>query len=384
MRIHIAIVRQSYRDDGGAERFVSRLLSVIGTPDIDVTLITRSWQEVTSNRGHVSVLNCDPGYIGRLTREWRFSKAVQQTIKERGFDLVQTNERIPGCNIYRAGDGVHREWLSQKARTQSLIGRIHSMISPYHIYLKWAEKKLFEDSRLNAVICNSKMVKEEILKHFRIDHKKIHVIYNCVDANEFHPRVKAGRSALRQELGLSESSPVFLFVGSGFERKGLGTAIKATAAVPDAHLVVVGNAKRNASYQSLARRIGCLGRIHFAGVVKDVRPWYGMADAFILPTLYDPFPNVVLEAMSCGLPVITTTHCGAIDIIEPSQSGYICDALDDGAIAGCMRKLVDSDHAIAMGAAARKAVETMSPEKMKNELTRLYMGLMESTGETKS
>ena len=384
MRTHIAIVRQSYRDDGGAERFVSRLLSVIGTPDIDVTLITRRWQELTGNHDHVSVLNCNPGYVGRLTREWRFSTAVQQAIKEGHFDLVQTNERIPGCHIYRAGDGVHREWLSQKARTQSLLGRIHSLISPYHIYLKWAEKKLFEDSRLNAVICNSKMVKDEILKHFRIDHRKIHVIYNSVDGDEFHPRVRMRRSALRQELGLSESEPVFLLVGSGFERKGLATAIKAAAVVPDARLVVVGNAKRNTSYLSLARRLGCLDRIRFAGVVKDVRPWYGMADALLLPTLYDPFPNVVLEAMSCGLPVITTTHCGGIDIIEPSQSGYICDALDDGAIADSMRKLTDPVHASAMGAAARKAVELMSPARMKNELTRLYMGLMESTDEKKS
>ncbi|MEJ7596174.1 MAG: glycosyltransferase family 4 protein [Planctomycetaceae bacterium] len=381
MRTRIAIVRQSYRDDGGAERFVSRLLSVIGAPEIEVTLITRRWQELTGKLHHVSVLTCNPGYLGRLTREWRFSRAVQQTIKDSRFDLVQTNERIPGCNIYRSGDGVHREWLLQKARTQTLIGRIHSLISPYHIYTKWVEKKLLEDDRLNAVVCNSMMVKEEILKHFRIDENKIHVIYNGVDTDEFHPRVREHRAALRHELGLSDSKPVFLFVGSGFERKGLGTAIKAASIVPDANLVVVGNSKRITPYLRLARQSGCLDRIRFVGIVKDVSPWYGMADAMILPTLYDPFPNVVLEAMSCGLPVITSTHCGAVDIINSSQNGYLCDALDDVAIADCMQRLTDREHATTVGAAARLTVEPLTPERMKNQLTRLYMSLMESNYE---
>ena len=75
------------------------------------------------------------------------------------------------------------------------------------------------------------------------------------------------------------------------------------------------------------------------GVQKQTLPFYQAADALLLPTLYDPFPNVILEAMSCGLPVITSTTCGGAEFITPGQNGFVTDALDVPAITEAIRAL---------------------------------------------
>src|ERR1043166_6748432 len=101
-------------------------------------------------------------------------------------------------------------------------------ISPYHRYVCAAERRLFEHPRLRAVICNSQMVANEIRRAFRIDAGKLHVGYSGVDLTYFPPRPRAElRGAARAELGCQPGDTLFLFVGSGFSRKGLGAAIEA-------------------------------------------------------------------------------------------------------------------------------------------------------------
>ena len=65
------------------------------------------------------------------------------------------------------------------------------------------------------------------------------------------------------------------------------------------------------------------GRVTFAGPQTDPKPYYGAADAFVLPTLYDPFPNAALEAMACGLPVVTSTKSGAAELVAEHDAGFV-------------------------------------------------------------
>jgi hypothetical protein len=98
---------------------------------------------------------------------------------------------------------------------------------------------------------------------------------------------------------------LILFVGSGYERKGLPTLLQALAAMErrDARLWVVGRDKQETLMRKLAQTLGIDQRVMFLGGQSDVRPFYGAADVFALPTLYDPFPNAALEAMASGLPL---------------------------------------------------------------------------------
>jgi UDP-glucose:(heptosyl)LPS alpha-1,3-glucosyltransferase len=237
---------------------------------------------------------------------------------------------------------------------------------------------MFASSRLRAVICNSRMVKEEIRVHYGVAGDKLHVIYNGVDLEAFHPRLRSERVASRVRLGIAADAMVYLFVGSGFERKGLPQLLHALTGLGKAELIIVGQDKRIGAMQGLAARLGLTGRVHFAGAQDDVKPWYGMADCFVLPSLYDPFPNAALEAMAAGLPVITSTQCGAAECIESGHNGAVCDAFDTSGLLHCLQSIDAPEKARKMGEAAREAVAGLGLDRMAAQLAGLYRSLLKA------
>jgi|PersoiStandDraft_1058852.scaffolds.fasta_scaffold06125_4 UDP-glucose:(heptosyl)LPS alpha-1,3-glucosyltransferase len=381
----IALVRQRYNPYGGAERFVERAMTALAAQDVELTLLARAWSGETGSGGAGPgnawrMIRCDPFYIGRVWRDWSFARAVCAALKSHSFDLVQSHERIACCDVYRAGDGVHRQWLANRKRAAGAWERIALALNPYHWYTLAAERRLFESPTLRAVICNSNMVKEEVRRHFGLAESKLRVIYSGVDLAAFHPDLRqTWRARKRAELGIADAVMVFLFVGSGFRRKGLPQLLRALSGVRDAHLVVVGADKELPQLRRTAEQAKLSGRVHFTGGQEDVKPWYGMADCFVLPTLYDPFPNAALEAMACGLPLVTSLQCGAAELIESGVEGYVCrDALDVVELARCLSLAAAPGQARRMGAAARRKVEPFSLDGMAQQLTRLYSDLLQT------
>jgi UDP-glucose:(heptosyl)LPS alpha-1,3-glucosyltransferase len=376
----IALIRQRYNPYGGAERFVERAMAALAAQNVEMTLFARAWLGAAEVAGEVRMVRCDPFFIGRVWRDWGFARSVCAALKTNAFDLVQSHERIACCDIYRAGDGVHRQWLANRARAAGPFERIALALNPYHLYTKAAEKRLFASPTLRAVICNSNMVKEEVRRHFGLAGDKLHVIYNGTDLAAFNPRLREEwRARKRAELGISDAAMVFLFVGSGFARKGVPKLLRAMTGVRGAHLVVVGEDRRRALMQNAAGDMKLAERVHFAGAQKDVKPWYGMADCFVLPTLYDPFPNAALEAMACGLPLITSLQCGAAEFVKSGVEGYVCrDALDVVELARCLNLAIAPGQALRMGAAARRRVEPYGLDAMALKLTELYARLIEA------
>ena len=379
-RMKLAIVRQRYNPYGGAERFVSRAVTALAHEGVAVTVFARDWSDGAVGQGATELVRCEPFFLGRTWRDWSFSRAVCRALSEREFDLVQSHERIACCDVYRAGDGVHAQWLENRARVLGAAGRIGLALNPYHRFLLAAERRLFKSPRLRAVICNSKMVRDEIRRHFGTPEEKLHVVYNGVDLDVFHPRLKSQRLAVRAAMGLAPETMLYLFVGSGFERKGLPQLLRAMPALASAHLLVVGEDKRQKAMQRLCMELGVAPRVHFMGPQKDVKPWYGAADCFVLPTLYDPFPNAALEAMASGLPVITTTQCGAAEFVEQGVGGAVCEAGDGVGLALAMGKLNEVAYAETMGRAARIAVSGLGTEAMAAKLARLYRSLIAARG----
>ena len=371
--ISIALIRSRYAQDGGAERFVARALEALKTQNVQLTLVTREW---AGGEGF-EVLTCNPFYIGRLWRDWLFARCVCRRLAEKKFDLVQSHERIACCDLYRAGDGVHREWLQQRARTLGWIGKYGSALNPYHHYVKAAEKSLFTSPRLKAVICNSRMVRDEIKHYFGTADEKLHVIYSGVDTQAYHPDLKKHRAAIRAQHGIPPEATLFLFVGSGFVRKGVPVLLEAMSGLPgNACLLVVGRDKNMGRFRERAQALGLSHRVFFAGAQADVKPYYGAADALALPTLYDPFPNVALEAMAAGLPLVTSTKCGAAELIENGKNGFVCDALDRAGLEAAMKMLLSADKQTALGRAARQTVEPFTLDNMAGELVKLYKALL--------
>src|SRR5258708_23909189 len=160
-------------------------LGGLGKQGVAVTVIARAW-----SGGPGRVVRCDPFHIGALRRDWSFARAVCGEIARRPFDIVQSHERIACCDIYRAGDGVHAQWVRNRCATLSPLARAGLALNPYHRYVLAAERRVFASPRLRAVICNSPMVRDEIRAHFGTPPAKLHFIYNAIDMEAFHPRCR--------------------------------------------------------------------------------------------------------------------------------------------------------------------------------------------------
>ncbi len=370
----LAIIRQRYDPYGGAERFVSRAVAALTAQGTAATIIAREWKG-GADPSHW--LRCDPFYLGRIWRDRSFAGAACAAVSNGEFDIVQSHERIPCCDIYRAGDGVHAQWLRRRAAVLGPLRRLALRLSPFHRHLIEAERRLFASPRLRAIICNSRMVRDELAHWFPTVTDKLHVIYNGVDLDEFNPELANGhRDGMRRRLGIPQGARTLLFVGSGFERKGVKVLLDGFSRLPQVNkfLVIVGGDRHIRRYQAYAQSLGLADRIHWAGPQIDILPWYGLADAFVLPTLYDPFPNAALEALACGLPVVTTVQCGTAEIIREGWNGFVCrDPIDPDELAAKLDSALDG--ARAMRHNARTSAQAYGLREMTQVLIELYESL---------
>lgn len=365
----LIIVRQKYTPFGGGERFLAQALDALAERGLRIRVICRDWQpgapyEIT----RLPIMS-----LTRTQRDKSFAKLVCTHIHAAPNALVQSHERIACCDIYRAGEGVHREWLYQRARKRGGLKKELDSWSPYHRYMLNAERQLFNSSRLRVIICNSRMVKNQLQRHYQVPEHKIRVIYNGVDRQTYHPRKRvAKRAQARRQLGLQDQL-TYLFVGSGYERKGLDALLHAFSRLQgDNCLLVVGKDRQTKKYQAMAQKSGITERVKFIGPQTDMPHIYAAADVLVLPTLYDPFPNVVLEAMASGLPVITSQQCGAVDVIETGKNGWLADALDNDLLLSHMQAAQDAQTRMSIGKAGRVTVNEFTFARMAQGYQNLY------------
>jgi UDP-glucose:(heptosyl)LPS alpha-1,3-glucosyltransferase len=142
-----------------------------------------------------------------------------------------------------------------------------------------------------------------------------------------------------------------------YRLKGLEPLLRAVALLPadsPFHLVVAGSPDTTA-FERLARRLKIAERVRFIGYCPDMRNSYFAADFFVHPTFYDPCSLVVLEALACGLPVITTRYNGAAEVMHPPREGFVIDDPHDlDQLAGAMKQLLDPARRAACAQAARR------------------------------
>ncbi|MPZ47407.1 MAG: glycosyltransferase [Betaproteobacteria bacterium] len=369
--MRLALVHQRYNAYGGNERLVSRALSALkANGTLDVTLIARRWDDDAG--WHTR--RVDPYSLTRIGRDRSFAKAAAACFHE--YDVVQSHDRIPGATIFRAGDGVHASWLEQSRRVHGAGGTITRRLSGYDSHLLEAEAQMFAHSALKCVMCNSRMVADDIVHRFGVDEGRIALIYNGVDPALYNPGLVRHRAAWRQQHAVAADAPLLAYVGSGFAKRGVATALAAIAPFPEVHLAIAGTDKRVQRFVELAERSGLSNRVRFLGTLPNARPLYGAADAFILPSLYDPFPNACAEAFASGLPVFTSPTCGAAEWVHSRENGWVLDALDvegyRSALSEWLRRRPDWP---AMREAAHKAGEPYTLERMVRDLTALYQRL---------
>lgn len=391
LTLRLAIARQQYNPFGGAERFVAGALSALkDITRIEVTLLTRSWNESaeTASGRRIEIVN--PAYrrlpFGRVNRDRSFADAVGEIIRTGRFDLVQAHERIPGCHIFRAGDGIHAAWLRHREVGLSALGKWWQRLDPYHAYTVEAERAMFRHANLRAVICNSAMVAAEIRETYDVAPEKLHVIYNGVDLDVYsQENLLKFRKTIRNQFGIPDEAPLILYVGSGYQRKGVKSLLTAMKCddlrKTGAYLVVVGADKHIDRYKRLAEQYKIGHRAIFAGPQRHVAPWYGAADVFALPTQYDPCPNAALEALAAGLPTLTSPTCGVAELIRSPLAGAVVCPQEPQAMATALVRLLNAaTHPSGEAKAqARACVAHLSWEAMSAELQTLYASLTKAS-----
>lgn len=378
--MRIALIRQRYAMSGGAERYLAQLIAGLAGAGHDVHLFASRWTEpppgVTLHR--VPILP-GPAFLRILSFAW----ASHRMTRRGGFDLVHSFDRTFRPDIYRAGDGVHRAWLDRRQMADTSPLRALDRLNPLHRSLLWLERDLFRGG-CRRVLANSRMVRDEILRYYGMPETAIQVIYTGVDLGRFRPASSpAARRALREERGAAPDDRVVLFAGSGFERKGLPFLLEAVGRMGRTgglRVWVLGKGDVGRA-GSLATRLGIADRVRFAGPVADPEGWMAAADLFVLPTIYDPFSNGCLEAMACGLPVITTRWNGVAEVMEAWRTGAVlADPRDVQGLAERMEALLDPAGRDERAARARAAAEAFPAEGHLKQVLAMYEDVSKGTG----
>jgi UDP-glucose:(heptosyl)LPS alpha-1,3-glucosyltransferase len=336
----IALLRQRVTALGGAETTLNYLVRGLAAAGHEVAVYGAEPTAVAQaalgpGAAYVRV----PVWGGKTLRLLTFALNSRRLLKDAGDQVVFSLERVLSPQVYRAGDGCHREFLSRRAPYLSPLARAAQELTPFHRVMLGVERRLFTSPELRRVIANSRQVRDEIIRLYGVNPARLRVIYNGLDRQRFHPLDPNAAAALRQHLGAAENGSVILFVGSGFERKGLTYLLRAFGSLRDkaSHLWVVGKG-HSAPYVRAAERLGVADRVRFWGPVSETAPFYQAATVLALPTIYDPCSNVVLEALACGLPAVTTTANGAAEFITPGENGAVVPQPDD--IAGLTEALI--------------------------------------------
>ncbi len=370
------IIRDYSPSRGGQERYLSRLIGALLTRGHEIHVFAASCETgvspgITFHRVPIS------GW-GASLKTLTFLRNGRRMLACERFDVVSGMTRFYPLDVYRMGSGVHKAWMRLKA-DRALVRWI-SYTRPFNWLALHLERGIFDPAHCRHIIANSELCRRQLLSLYRYPPERVSVVYNGVDHEYFHPRLREKhRVSLLNRLGLPLDWPVAIFVSNNLKRKGLESVIRAVANVRDAQpsLLVAGGG-RTSRYAALAHSLGLAERIRFLGRVADLRPYYGASDFLVLPTRYDPFANVCLEAMACGLPVITSRDNGASEIIAEAAEGFIVsDPGDARTLAHRIAALSDERARAPLSAAARKKSLGFTVERNAEETLAIYRAIEE-------
>lgn len=362
----IALVNHTYSlSHGGLERFAVNLALSLRRAEHDVHVFGMTASGLPSQIPvHILSIPRKPSW----RRIFSFHREAARAVRVEGFDIVFGLTRFFPMDIYRMGDGVQRHWM----RIRYPFGPwrwLNYLLNPVHLLNFLFERKILAGGGAKRIITNSRLCKEHAQSYYGVPEERIDVVYNGVDHDYFNPRrLAAFREETRRELGLGPEDTAVLHISNNWSRKGLGVTLKAIGRLGERgrrlHLLVVGRG-RPAPFRKLAATLGIEDRVHFVGPTAKVECSYAAGDLLVLPTLYDPFSNVCLEAMACGLPVITTAGNGAAEIIEEGITGCVQrEPKDDRELARIIESNCLDPVAIRrMGEAALKVAQEYTPER---------------------
>lgn len=360
----VALVHMRHAASGGTERFLNALSRYLAERGEDVTIICRS--HVAPSHPAIRFVCLRSFSVGKAQRIWRFARAVERHVKAADYDLVYGLGKTWTHDMLRIGGGtIHNHMASRHRRRWRRKDRLAARI----------EAKAMAPGAYYHVVSNSRQSDEEIADVYAVPAERRSVIHNFVDTRHFDPERwcnDARRLAGEQEL--ADERPVFLFLGTGYQRKGLASTLEAFARLAiNATLLVVGRDSHEADYQAYARRLGIADKCRFLGEQSSPERYFVLADCYLLPAHYEPFGFTVLEALACGTPVVTTESCGAKEVVTPQVATVIDRAENLEALAAAMTHWAGRKGEAALGERCRELALSLDVEAVMDENYRLIL-----------
>ena len=321
----LALVHRRFTTNGGTERYLVGLARFLVNEGHAVTVLCNEVREDLRSERGVEFLHLP---MWRPAKALSLAWSARRAVRNGRFDAVMGLGRHSGHHLYRAGGGSHLDYLRRSHP-------VRRWFSPSD----WIDLALDRSAVRGARICiaNSQLGARGLRHDYGA--QRVEVVYNGVDLARFRPDMQV-RAAVRHELGTTGN--VAVFVGNGFVRKGLDVAIAALPA--EWSLWVVGG----------DAPVSAPSRVRFLGSQAQPERFLQGADVLLLPTRYDPFANVCLEAMACGIPALTTSSNGAAEVLP--EPWMICDSA--AAYTAALARLTPE-----LGARCRVVAEAFPPER---------------------
>lgn len=337
----VALMLPNLSRYGGAEQFGHRLAGYLAAcGDFDVTFVCAR-QDGEAPEG-VRVIRVGRPVPGKLGKTLWFALAAEYVRRREKFDVTVGLGNTVFQDVARLSGGpTGLFWdLSIKAYDEGLPRTLKTLsrrLSPGKQLARVIEG--LQARRTRVLVANSHFVRDLTAQAFPfLDAASIPVIYNQPDLDRFRPGQDADKPALRERFGLPIQGELIVTAGTNFRLKGVHILIRALALLPASFRLAVAGERGSSEMLALADSLGVADRVRFLGRVDDMPALYQAGDIFVLNTFYDACANAVLEALACGLPVVSTACNGSSAFLAPEA--VLADPTDHAGLAGRIEALV--------------------------------------------
>ena len=333
MCMKIALVNKKFSlSGGGAERYAVDLTNALLDHGHDVDCYGNTIEDVGEKAGKCYVpMFKKPGWLRILS----FAKNFKTIIKDRAdkYDIVYALTQAYPADLYFMGGGAHKHWLSLRF-PNPVLNFIKRIVTPTHSAQLWLENQLYNQNNCTAILANSNLIREHSHLYGKVSAERVFVVHNGVDHIRFNPEVISKyRGVTRNEFGIGQNDFVISYLSHNWARKGLYTIFKAMSEIKKEHgtkcKIIIGGKGNIDDFTAKGIALGLNKKdMIFVGAYSMPERLYAASDVSILPTMYDPCAGVTVEAMACGVPVITTPENGSHELIKHGESGFVLSGYD--------------------------------------------------------
>ena len=372
---------------GGAETSTEQFLRhLLRRADVELTVFTRSRPSPTPD---MQVRTMSVRTPARSQQSRRFAHRAAVAVRETQFDIVHAVSLCPAANVYEPRGGTVAETVLRNLAIRPPGLRREFKRAANRLNLKQRvmlklERQLLAGPRKPMVIAVSDYVARQLHQHYQVPPVRIRKVLNGVDPDTADAAARQhDRTAIRELYNIRPTDYLAIMVAHNFRLKGLRRwleALKQLSAGTDLPLrsLVIGK-DSSPLWERLVAREGLSARVQFTGPTRRAAAFFHAADLLVHPTYYDPCSRVVLEAMSAGLPVITTVHDGASELIADGVNGFVVHEVGCvQALADRVIRLADPDLRAEMGAQARRIADRASMARHADGVYQVYREVIEA------